>query len=93
MSIGFGIFLMATGAILAFGLRDRSDVVDLPAVGVILMLAGAAGIWLSFLITNKRRRVATQTLEPATAEPGDIVETPAPVVPRRRRLLNAARRR
>ncbi|MFI6832247.1 DUF6458 family protein [Kribbella sp. NPDC050241] len=143
MSIGFGIFLMATGAILAFGLRDRSDVVDLPAVGVILMLAGAAGIWLSFLITNKRRRVATQALDgsveehrtvrsagrirayvtrkpqsaparidtptarridldpaasglpttPATAEPTDIVETPAPVVPRRRRLLNATRRR
>ncbi|WP_202873087.1 DUF6458 family protein [Kribbella capetownensis] len=68
MSIGFGIFLMATGAILTFGLRDRSDAIDLPAIGVILMLAGAAGIWLSYLITNRRRRVATQALDEAVEE-------------------------
>jgi hypothetical protein len=68
MSIGFGIFLMAAGAIIAFGLRDRSDAVDLPALGVILMLAGAAGIWLSYVITNKRRRVATQALDESVEE-------------------------
>ncbi|MET9312509.1 DUF6458 family protein [Kribbella sp. NPDC003505] len=68
MSIGFGIFLMAAGAIIAFGLRDRSDAVNLPALGVILMLAGAAGIWLSYVITNKRRRVATQALDESVEE-------------------------
>ena len=68
MSIGFGIFLMAAGAIIAFGLRDRSDAVDLPALGVILMLAGAAGIWLSYVITNKRRRVATRALDESVEE-------------------------
>jgi len=68
MSIGFGIFLMAAGAIIAFGLRDRSDAVDLPALGVILMLAGAAGVWLSYGITNKRRRVATQALDESVEE-------------------------
>jgi len=68
MSIGFGIFLMAAGAIIAFGLRDRSDAVDLPALGVILMLAGAAGVWLSYVITNKRRRVATQALDESVEE-------------------------
>jgi len=68
MSIGFGIFLMAAGAIIAFGLRDRSDAVNLPALGVILMLAGAAGVWLSYVITNKRRRVATQALDESVEE-------------------------
>ncbi|WP_202867907.1 DUF6458 family protein [Kribbella pittospori] len=68
MSIGFGIFLMATGAILAFGLRDRSDAINLPTVGVILMLAGGAGIWLSYMITSKRRRVATQALDQSVEE-------------------------
>ena len=140
MSIGFGIFLMAAGAILAFGLQDRSDAVDLPTVGVILMLAGAAGIWLSYLITSKRRRVATPAIDESveeeyrTARSGRIrayvtrkpkpaaaptdtptarridldpaasglptppaaaeaAETPAPVTPRRRRLLSTPRRR
>jgi hypothetical protein len=68
MSIGFGIFLMTTGAIVAFGLRDRSDAVDLPTVGVILMLAGAAGIWLSYTITSRRRRVTTEALDEAVEE-------------------------
>jgi hypothetical protein len=68
MSIGFGIFLMAAGAILAFGVQDRSDAVDLPTVGVILMLAGAAGIWLSYVITNKRRRVATPAIDESVEE-------------------------
>ena len=57
MSIGVGIFLMVVGAILAFAVRDTWDAVDLTVVGYILMLAGLAGIVLSFYITNRRRRV------------------------------------
>jgi hypothetical protein len=78
MSIGFGIFLMAVGAILAFGVRDRSGAVDLSVVGLIIMLAGAAGIWLSYSITNKRRRVESQTLDPAVEEEYRAVQDPAP---------------
>ncbi|MFI5735281.1 DUF6458 family protein [Kribbella sp. NPDC051587] len=78
MSIGFGIFLMAVGAILAFGVRDRSGAVDLTVVGLIIMLAGAAGIWLSYSITNKRRRVESQSMDPAVEEEYRAVQEPAP---------------
>jgi hypothetical protein len=78
MSIGFGIFLMAAGAILAFGVRDRSGAVDLTVVGLIIMLAGAAGIWLSYSITNKRRRVESQSMDPAVEEEYRAVQEPAP---------------
>ncbi|GAB2651178.1 DUF6458 family protein [Kribbella swartbergensis] len=68
MSIGAGIFLITAGAILAFGIRDRSGAVDLNVVGVVVMLAGAAGIWLSYYITNKRQRVRTEALDPVVEE-------------------------
>ncbi|WP_202866205.1 DUF6458 family protein [Kribbella turkmenica] len=74
MSIGAGIFLIAAGAILAFGIRDDSGTVDLNVIGVIVMLAGAAGIWLSYYITNQRRRVQTQALDPAVEEEYRSVE-------------------
>jgi len=74
MSIGFGIFLITVGAILAFGVRDRSSAVDLSVVGVIIMLAGACGIWLSYSITNKRRRVETQAIDPAVEEEYRTIE-------------------
>ncbi|MFI5695868.1 DUF6458 family protein [Kribbella sp. NPDC051586] len=69
MSIGAGIFLIVVGAILAFGIKDRSGAVDLSVVGVIIMLAGAAGIWLSYNITRKRQQaVETQAVDPAVEE-------------------------
>lgn len=74
MSIGVGIFLMVVGAILAFAVRDSWDAVNLTVVGYILLLAGAAGIALSFYITNRRRRVETDALDPAVEEEYRVVE-------------------
>lgn len=68
MSIGAGIFLMTVGAIFAFGIRDDSGTVDLNVVGVVIMLAGAAGICLSYYITNRRRRVETDAIDPVVEE-------------------------
>ncbi|MFI7065815.1 DUF6458 family protein [Kribbella sp. NPDC050124] len=68
MSIGAGIFLMTAGAILAFGIRDDSGTVDLNVVGVVIMLGGAVGIWLSYAITNRRRRVETDAIDPVVEE-------------------------
>ncbi|MDX6261285.1 MAG: hypothetical protein QOH84_2973 [Kribbellaceae bacterium] len=74
MSIGVGIFLMVVGAILAFAVRDSWDVIDLTVVGYILMLAGLAGIVLSFYITNRRRRVPNDAIDPAVEEEYRVVE-------------------
>ncbi|TDD45508.1 hypothetical protein E1263_38530 [Kribbella antibiotica] len=74
MSIGVGIFLMVVGAIFAFAVRDTWDAVNLQVVGYILLLAGAAGIVLSFYITNRRRRVETDAIDPAIEEEYRVVE-------------------
>lgn len=74
MSIGAGIFVMMLGAIFAFAVRDPGGAVDLNVVGVVLIVGGAAGIWLSFYITNRRRRVRTAALDPAVEEEYRIVE-------------------
>jgi hypothetical protein len=45
MSIGAGIFLIVIGAILAFAIRDDgSRAINFTVVGIVIMLAGAAGI-------------------------------------------------
>jgi membrane protein implicated in regulation of membrane protease activity len=74
MSIGVGIFLMVIGAVLAFAVRDTWDAVNLQVVGYILLLAGLAGILLSFYITNRRRRVDTDAIDPAVEEEYRVVE-------------------
>jgi hypothetical protein len=74
MSIGVGIFLLALGGILAFGVRDSWDAVDLTVVGFVLMAAGALGIVLSFYITNRRRNVRNEALDPAVEEEYRVVE-------------------
>lgn len=74
MSIGVGIFLMVVGAILAFAVRDSWEAVDLTVVGYILLAAGLLGIVLSFYITNRRRRVPNESLDPAVEEEYRVVE-------------------
>ncbi len=74
MSIGVGIFLMVVGAVFAFAVRDSWDAVNLQVVGYILLLAGLAGIVLSFYITNRRRRVETDAIDPAIEEEYRVVE-------------------
>lgn len=66
MGIGAGIFLIAIGAVLTFALNSQ-DVggINLAVVGVILMLAGVAGVALDLIIFAPRRRsVGTAVVEP-----------------------------
>ena len=57
MGIGAGIFLIAVGAILTFALNDQDIAgINLAVVGVILMLAGLAGVILDLVIFAPRRR-------------------------------------
>ncbi|MEO7804436.1 MAG: DUF6458 family protein [Actinomycetota bacterium] len=49
MGIGVGIFLMAIGAILKFAVTGRFQGLDLGVMGVILMIVGTLGVFLSLL--------------------------------------------
>lgn len=61
MSIGFGIFLFALGAILAFAVQVSVEWIALTTVGYILMAAGAVMVALGLvLMARKRSSVTTQ---------------------------------
>ena len=49
MTIATAIFLIAIGAILRYALNVETDVIDIQTVGLILMIAGGAGLALSLL--------------------------------------------
>jgi hypothetical protein len=56
MGIGFGIFLIAIGAILTWAVTKSPNGVNIHVVGVILMGAGLAGILLDMLWWHSWRR-------------------------------------
>ena len=49
MSIGFSLFLIAAGAILAYAVNTSVSGLELQTIGVILMVVGAIGLVLSLL--------------------------------------------
>jgi hypothetical protein len=49
VTIATAIFLIAVGAILRYAINVESDVIDIQTVGLILMIAGGAGLALSLL--------------------------------------------
>jgi hypothetical protein len=62
MTIAGSIFLIAVGAILYFATNLRVAHVNIDTVGLILMLAGLAGLVLGFIQQNmgSRREVAIE---------------------------------
>ena len=56
MTIGGSIFLIAIGAILYFATSWQLANVDLNTVGLILMIAGAAGLVLGFVLRSMAYR-------------------------------------
>ena len=49
MTIATAIFLIAVGAILRYAVNVDSDAISIPTVGLILMIAGGAGLAFSLL--------------------------------------------
>ena len=81
MTIGAALALIAVGAIFRFAITTSVNGIDLPAVGVILMIIGAIGVvlWLIFWSPwARRRRVVYREVVPP-----EEVAPPA----RRRRVL------
>ena len=48
-ALGFSLFLIAVGAILAYAVQWTAAGIDLDTVGVILMLVGIVGVVMSLL--------------------------------------------
>jgi hypothetical protein len=77
MSTGFSIALVAVGAILTFALEREVSGINLDAVGIILMIAGAIGLLFSALFWNswspygatRRRTYITEQDEPLGPPP------------------------
>jgi hypothetical protein len=67
MGIGFSIFLLALGAILAFAVNVTVAGVNLHAVGWVLMATGALGLVLTMVVIAPRRR---RTIVSTRAVPG-----------------------
>lgn len=55
MYIGASIVSITVGAILTYAISDRLSGVDLDAVGVILMVAGAIGLLVSLFLAARAR--------------------------------------
>lgn len=56
MRIGASLFLIALGAILKFAVTKHLDGINLPVVGVILMVVGAIGLLFELIMMANRRR-------------------------------------
>lgn len=56
MGIGGGLFLVAVGAVLTWGVNTTVSGVNINTIGVILMIVGAIGVVLDLLLFAPRRR-------------------------------------
>ena len=56
MSIAGAIALIALGAILRYAVNDEIESINLETVGLILMIAGVAGLVLTFVWQSMNRR-------------------------------------
>jgi hypothetical protein len=65
MALGTSLFLIAVGAILRYAVSDSLEGIDLPTIGLILMIVGIVGMLISlFTMTlwdrNRRRGVVEE---------------------------------
>jgi hypothetical protein len=67
MTIGTSLFLIAVGAILRYAVKDEWTAVDIPTVGLILMIVGGFGLVLGLYLTFVRGRP-----DPTLGEPGVV---------------------
>jgi Domain of unknown function (DUF6458) len=65
MALGTSLFLIAVGAILRYAVADSVEAIDIPTIGLILMIVGIIGLLISlFTMTlwdrDRRRGVVEE---------------------------------
>jgi hypothetical protein len=88
MGIGASIFLIAIGAIVAFGVNYQLSWLDLSVVGWVLMLSGITGLVLTFYFWNRRRQAAATVEERHYYNGRSTPPPPAQTEVRERRYYN-----
>lgn len=82
MTIAAAIFLIAVGAILRYAFDLNVEGIDIDTVGLILMIAGAVGLVLSFVQeavwSRRRERRDLEARERAAAEQRAAAQQPPP---------------
>jgi uncharacterized membrane protein YfcA len=63
MTIGAAVFITAVGAILRYAVNDDIQGVDIQTVGLILMIAGIVGLFISLAVEFSRRGRADRYVE------------------------------
>jgi hypothetical protein len=73
MRIGASLFLIAVGAILKFAVTKHVQGINIPVVGVILIVIGAVGLLFELIMMFSRRRTVVRQAPGVTyvSEPGD----------------------
>jgi hypothetical protein len=56
MALGTALFLIAVGAILRYAVSDSLEGIDLPTIGLILMIVGVVGMVISFFMMSMWNR-------------------------------------
>jgi hypothetical protein len=71
MGIGVSIFLIAAGAILAWGVTTEAEGLNVGAIGVILMVVGLLGLLLSLIFWSSLGSYGFGRRRTVVAEGGD----------------------
>jgi uncharacterized membrane protein len=56
MALGTALFLIAVGAILRFAISDSVEGIDVPTIGLILMIVGVVGLLISLFMMAQWNR-------------------------------------
>ncbi len=72
MALGSSLFLIAIGAVLAFGVTTTVSGLDLDVIGVVLMVVGAIGLLMSLLFLSSFAPFASHRV--ASTRRTDIVD-------------------
>ena len=72
MGIGTSIFLIAAGAILRWGISDSVGGINLPVIGLILMIVGVLGLIISLFWANVWSRNRAAAVERPVVRDRDV---------------------